>query len=273
MSNIETFIGTKDQIQGASTITQQLIKNIMLTKEKKIKRKLQEIILAQRLTTKRSDEIRKKYPNTSKDNIDHKTKEQILATYLNYVYYGNHSYGITAAAKNYFRTTPDKLTNLQSAILASLPQAPSRYNPAIHPETVIGNRSTKHKDDKKIILPHKSSEEIQHIQKRLQEKKLTITDTESCMFSITERGTIITNNQSKIIYEPGRKDRVLCRMYEDKKITIQELRDALIESTNLKLYTATNTIKAPHFVFWVQKFLQTSPIFKDYHIDDQILSQ
>ncbi len=62
-------------------------------------------------------------------------------------------------------------------------------------------------------------------------------------------------------------------MHEDKKITTKELQKALIESTNLKLYTATNTIKAPHFVFWVQNFLQTSKIFKDYHINDQTLSQ
>ncbi len=187
MSNIETFIGTKDQIQGASTITQQLIKNIMLTKEKKIKRKLQEMILAQRLTTKRSDKIHKNNPDATDEIIDRKTKKNILATYLNYVYYGNHSYGITAAAKNYFRTTPDQLTNLQSAILASLPQAPSRYNPVSHPETVIGNRSTKQKNNKKIILPHKPSEEIKNIQKRLQQKELTITDNNSCISSIAER--------------------------------------------------------------------------------------
>ncbi len=153
----------------------------MLTKEKKIKRKLQEIILAQRLTSKRSDEVRKNNPNAEDKVIDRKTKENILATYLNYVYYGNHSYGITAAAKNYFHTTPNKLTNLQSAILASLPQAPSRYNPVAYPEVVIGKRSIQEKNNKKNIFPHKPSKEISLIQKKLQEKKLNITNINTCM--------------------------------------------------------------------------------------------
>ena len=62
-------------------------------------------------------------------------------------------------------------------------------------------------------------------------------------------------------------------MYEDGYLTYQDIRDAIIESTSMELYRATNNIRAPHFVFWVQKFLQTSDFLQDYHIDESTLSQ
>lgn len=95
---------------GASTITQQLVKNALLTPEKSIRRKLQEIILA--------FEIERKY-----------TKEQILEMYLNSIYYGAGAYGVEQAAKTYFAVSPEQLTLPQSALLAALPQAPSFLTP------------------------------------------------------------------------------------------------------------------------------------------------
>ncbi|MBU8918415.1 PBP1A family penicillin-binding protein [Bacillus sp. FJAT-29953] len=99
--------------QGGSTITQQVIKNSFLTREKTLKRKVQEWDLAYQLE--------KKY-----------SKHEILMMYLNKIYLGNHSYGVAAAAKNYYGLEPNdlkKLTLSQAAMLAGLPQSPNNYDP------------------------------------------------------------------------------------------------------------------------------------------------
>jgi len=96
--------------QGGSTITQQIIKRLLLTSEKSYKRKLKEAILAFRLE-------------------NYLTKEEILTIYLNQIFLGAHSYGIEAASRTYFAKHATELTIAQSAMLAGLPQAPSRYNP------------------------------------------------------------------------------------------------------------------------------------------------
>ncbi|MBG0789213.1 MAG: PBP1A family penicillin-binding protein [Desulfovibrionaceae bacterium] len=96
--------------QGGSTITQQIIKRLLLTSEKSYQRKLKEAILAFRL---------EKYL----------TKEEILTIYLNHIFLGAHSYGVEAASRTYFARHATDLTLAQAAMLAGLPQAPSRYNP------------------------------------------------------------------------------------------------------------------------------------------------
>ena len=96
--------------QGASTITQQLARNLFLTKEKTIVRKAKEAVLALRLE--------KVY-----------TKDQILEMYLNTIYMGHGAYGIDAAAKTYYGKKPKDLTIAESAILAGLVAAPEKYSP------------------------------------------------------------------------------------------------------------------------------------------------
>jgi len=96
--------------QGGSTITQQYVKNALLTSKKSISRKIKELIL--------SLEIEKIY-----------SKDEILAMYLNEIPYGNNAYGIQAAAQTYFGKDARDLTLAESALLASLPQAPTYYNP------------------------------------------------------------------------------------------------------------------------------------------------
>ncbi len=105
----------KKIVQGGSTITQQLVKNIFLTPSKTITRKLKEVILAYRLEKKL-------------------TKNQILELYLNTVYFGAGAWGIESAARTYFDTHAKDLTIPQSALLAGLVKAPSAYNPYKHPE-------------------------------------------------------------------------------------------------------------------------------------------
>ena len=105
--------GTKRQ--GGSTITQQIIKQLLLSSERSYTRKMKEAILAYRLEH-----------TVSKDDI--------LQTYLNYIYLGQHAYGVEAAARTYFGKHASDITLAESAVIAGLPQAPSRYNPFRHPE-------------------------------------------------------------------------------------------------------------------------------------------
>ncbi len=96
--------------QGASTITQQLARNAFLTRKKSLKRKIKEMILA--------FQLEKNY-----------TKDEILEMYLNTVYLGHGAWGIATASKVYFDKKPSQLTLAEAALLASLPQAPSLYDP------------------------------------------------------------------------------------------------------------------------------------------------
>jgi penicillin-binding protein 1A len=109
-------------VQGGSTLTQQVVKNVFLTQEKTLKRKVQEAILALW--------------------IEHKfTKNQILTLYLNRVYLGAGTYGVEAASQRYFGVSARNVTPLQAALLAGLLKAPSRYSPASNPELAIGRAS------------------------------------------------------------------------------------------------------------------------------------
>ena len=97
-------------VQGASTITQQLARNLFLTPDQTPKRKIQELMLAVWLETKFS-------------------KKQILSLYLNRVYFGEGAYGIEAASQRYFNEPASKLTVGEAALLAGLMKGPSRYSP------------------------------------------------------------------------------------------------------------------------------------------------
>jgi penicillin-binding protein 1A len=107
--------------QGASTITMQAARNMFLTLDKSIKRKLQEIFVAYRM--------------------EHEfNKEQILQTYLNVIFLGQRSYGVAAAAETYFGKRLDQLSLAEAATLAGLPQAPSNYNPVTNPKAAQSRR-------------------------------------------------------------------------------------------------------------------------------------
>jgi len=101
--------------QGGSTLTQQVAKNLFLTPERSIKRKIQELLLAFWLEHQFS-------------------KDQILTLYLNRVYLGAGTYGVEAASQKYFNKSARRLSVYESALIAGLLKAPSRYNPAASPE-------------------------------------------------------------------------------------------------------------------------------------------
>ena len=116
-------IRTGKFVQGGSTITQQLAKNLFLTSERTLKRKIQEVLLA--LWLERTY-----------------TKDQILSLYLNRVYLGAGAYGVDAASRKYFGKPAQDVTLFEAAMLAGLLKAPSRFNPTSDPDAARGRAAT-----------------------------------------------------------------------------------------------------------------------------------
>jgi penicillin-binding protein 1A len=124
---LRTYV-LRTRVQGGSTITQQTAKSLLVSAEgfeegtrRNLRRKIRELILARRLEAAL-------------------TKQEILFLYLNGVYLGHHSYGVQSAAENYFRKNAEDLTLDEAALLAGLPQAPSRYSPFSNPESAKARR-------------------------------------------------------------------------------------------------------------------------------------
>ena len=115
-------IGTGRRPAGASTITQQVAKNFLLSSELSYTRKIKEAILATRMEQAF-------------------TKDHILELYLNEIYLGNRSYGVAAAALNYFGKSLDQLDIEEVAYLAALPKGPNNYNPKTKYEAAVGRRN------------------------------------------------------------------------------------------------------------------------------------
>ena len=109
INNISNVLSSK-RLEGASTITQQVAKNFLLSNEVTLNRKLKEAILAFRIERALS-------------------KERILELYLNQIYLGEGSYGVASASLEYFDKPINELNYVEAALLAALPKAPSRYNP------------------------------------------------------------------------------------------------------------------------------------------------
>ncbi len=109
-------------LSGGSTITQQVVKNLLLNKDKTIARKVKEAILAVRVTQAMP-------------------KDKILEIYLNEIFLGNRSYGVVAASYNYFNKSIDELTVEEAAFLAAMPKAPSNFDPRKNYERALERRN------------------------------------------------------------------------------------------------------------------------------------
>ena len=121
LNNLKNISQNK-RLEGASTITQQVAKNFLLTNEVSLKRKIKEAILAFR--------IERAY-----------SKERILELYLNQIYLGQGTYGIAAASLEYFDKSMKELNYQDAALLAALPKAPSKYNPYKYPDVAKFRRN------------------------------------------------------------------------------------------------------------------------------------
>lgn len=204
--------------RGGSTITQQYIKNAFLSPERSYIRKARELILAIRL--ERALE-----------------KEEILELYLNRIPYGNNAYGVEKAAEVYFGKNADELTLAQAAILASLPQAPSRYNP-------YGNNKYSH------LLKEFTADEL-HFRKIEDESDLEI---EEYARGLIGKRVDLGNGQE--IYIQGRTDLVLKQMQKFGEITIDERQEALNELQAMEFNEYRESITSPHFVLYVKQILE-----------------
>jgi penicillin-binding protein 1A len=121
MKNVVNFVNGR-RLEGGSTITQQVAKNVLLTNERTIGRKLKEVILARRLETSLP-------------------KEKILEMYLNDIFLGYRSNGVGTAAFNYFGKSVDELSLAEMAYLAALPKGPNNYHPIRHKAQAIERRN------------------------------------------------------------------------------------------------------------------------------------
>jgi len=149
-------ISQNKRLEGASTITQQVAKNFLLTNEVSMKRKVKEAILAFR--------IERAY-----------TKKRILELYLNQIYLGQGTYGIAAASLEYFNKSIKELNYEEAALLAALPKAPSRYNPYRYPEVAKFRRDLvlENLEENKFIS-NKRLIELKKIKLKLNKRKIEI---------------------------------------------------------------------------------------------------
>ena len=111
-----------DKTQGASTITMQAARNVFLTLDKTVRRKLQETFVTYEMEHSLS-------------------KQEIFGLYLNVIFFGQRAYGVAAAAETFFGKSLDQLTVAEAATIAGLPKAPSKYNPIANPQLAAGRRS------------------------------------------------------------------------------------------------------------------------------------
>ena len=204
--------------RGGSTITQQYVKNTFLSSERSYTRKAKELILAIRLERAYS-------------------KEEIIELYLNRIPYGNNAYGVQKASEIYFNKDASELTLAESSILASLPQAPSRYNP-------YGN----HKYG--ALLKEFTPEEISYRGIEA-ESDLNIEE-----YSRGLIGKHVDLGEGTKIYIQGRSDLVLKRMFDLGMITSDERQEALNELQKLEFNTYSESIKHPHFVLYIKQIIE-----------------
>ena len=155
IKNIKNISQNK-RLEGASTITQQVAKNFLLTNEVSMKRKIKEAILAFR--------IERAY-----------TKERILELYLNQIYLGQGTYGIAAASLEYFDKSIKELNYSEAALLAALPKAPSKYNPYKFPEVAKFRRNLVLDNlEENNFITKKELNELKNSKLKLKKRKIEI---------------------------------------------------------------------------------------------------
>jgi len=269
---INYILWKTDWVKWTSTLTQQLIRNTIITNERSLERKIKEIYLAYNLTSSVS-------------------KEKILELYLNKISYGHNAFGIEEAAKTFFNKSSKDIWILESSILASLPKWPTYYSPYNHADRTLGYPyiySFENEDD--IIKVITSKDKVLHSEilkaftdflswlkaSRLEWTNKTLicninkenfknpirVDSDWCAV-LEYSGLIHFLNSIKIKvddnyieYETWRKDEVLWRMLEDKYIDFEKYKESVINAIWFKFSRSKEAIKSPHFVFYVKEYLE-----------------
>ena len=207
INNISNLLSSK-RLEGASTITQQVAKNFLLTNEVSLNRKIKEAILAFRIERALS-------------------KERILELYLNQIYLGSGAYGVAAASLEYFDKSIKDLNYAEAALLAALPKAPSKYNPYRNRELAKFRRDLVLKnlfDNKYIDL--KLYQKLQNQKIRLNKiKKVYLEDAQYYIEDV--RKNVIKNFTYDKVYKQGFNINTPIDLYL-QKIATETLRDGLI---------------------------------------------
>ncbi|MDC1212172.1 PBP1A family penicillin-binding protein [Pelagibacteraceae bacterium] len=183
IKNIKNISQNK-RLEGASTITQQVAKNFLLTNEVSMKRKIKEAILAFR--------IERAY-----------TKERILELYLNQIYLGQGTYGIAAASLEYFDKPIKELTYSDAALLAALPKAPSKYNPYRFPEVAEFRRNLVLQNlEENNFISRKKLQELKNLKLNLKRRKIEIVN-EANSYTEEVRRSVNENYGFEKLYSQG----------------------------------------------------------------------
>ena len=207
IKNIENILTSK-RLEGASTITQQVAKNFLLSNEISINRKLKEAILAFRIERALS-------------------KERILELYLNQIYLGSGAYGVAAASLEYFDKSIKDLNYEEAALLAALPKAPSKYNPFRNLELAKFRRNLVFKNllDNNFI---NESEFKEFKKKKINLKKKQKVFLEDAQYYIEDvRKNVIENLSYEKVYKQGFNINTPINL-EIQKIANEALREGLI---------------------------------------------
>ena len=223
INNIKNIMSSK-RLEGASTITQQVAKNFLLTNEVSLNRKIKEAILAFRIERALS-------------------KERILELYLNQIYLGSGAYGVAAASLEYFDKSIKELSYEEAALLAALPKAPSRYNPYQNPELAKFRRN--------LVLKNLLENNFidSKIYKNLREKKIFLKKKEKIFFEDSQyyiedvRKKIIEELTYEKVYKQGFNINTPINL-ELQKIATNSLRNGLIKYDKRKGWRGVLTNKA-----------------------------
>ena len=172
------------RLEGASTITQQVAKNFLLTNEVSFKRKIKEAILAFR--------IERAY-----------SKKRILELYLNQIYLGQGTYGIAAASLEYFDKSIKELNYADAALLAALPKAPSKYNPYKYPEVGKFRRNLVLQNlEENNFISKKKLNELKNSELKLKKRKIEIVN-EANSYTEEVRRSVKENYGFEKLYSQG----------------------------------------------------------------------
>ena len=222
VNNVSNIISSK-RLEGASTITQQVAKNFLLTNEVSLNRKIKEAILAFRIERALS-------------------KQRILELYLNQIYLGSGAYGVAAASLEYFDKSIKDLNYAESALLAALPKAPSKYNPYRNIELAKFRRNLVLKnlfDNKYINLKLYNELKIKKIDLR-KSKKIFLEDAQYYIEDV--RKNVIDVLTYDKVYKQGFNINTPINL-EFQKIATKTLRDGLISYDKRKGWRGALTNK------------------------------
>ncbi len=262
---INNFLRPGAAMQWASTISQQLLKNLLLNKDfkrettqEKIIRKLKEVMLTSKLNKVIEKEIHKENPSISKSDLHKEMKNKVLELYLNYIAFWNNAFGVEAASKTYFSKSAKDLDVLESSILASIPKSPTIYNPYRNRDRVIWNLSIVDQNWSQMEYTGAIFDEVLSKLARWLE---TIEVDKAWWFIKTLENVasfVVSDweNSYTVKYIVWRKDFALMRMYEDWYITQNELKQSFLQSITYQLRRNRVDMFAPHFVHWVIEELE-----------------